>query len=324
MNMIKILNVGGWYVGNSAILDWMDGFEELCFIRGDFNVARVENGIMDIICEKNIRKKEKIIKALKWQCFLGLYRCIRYRFRKVCLERKMDFTVDYDLRFSFQFSLFKALNYYKKKPHVTHEDEVFFWQNWLSKLSNKHSKNGQSKLIVLQNPFFYNETFTGHEGTWEKLFSPFKLVFVHRDPYDQLLDIINSGAYLDHSWPRFHGETEELHPIVRFHFIAKKIYEARLRMARLYSPEQLLIVSFESFVLEHDAVADRVKKFLGIDKEKINYARNFNPDRSAKNIGNGKKDKFLLELINGKEELLEELNEYRKALDELPHSVTLQ
>jgi hypothetical protein len=39
---LNIINIGGWYVGNTAILDWMDGFEELAFVKGDFNITRLE------------------------------------------------------------------------------------------------------------------------------------------------------------------------------------------------------------------------------------------------------------------------------------------
>lgn len=314
---MNILNVGGWYVGNSAILDWMDGFDQVEFIRGDFNVARVNNGIMDIIAESDIELKRKIIKKLQYQCVIGFYRCLRYRFKKVFVEKKIIFNKDHDYTYTFNFTLLIALEKFKKDLNVNKTDEIIYWKKWLSKLTKKKF----TEHSVFQNPFFYLETFDGHEGIWQELFSPFKLIFVHRDPYDQLLDVINSGAYLDHSWPRFHGSTADLHPIERFHLIAKKIYQARLRMAKRYSPEQLLIISFEDFVKNHDVVSSRVKFFLEIGDDEPNYSKFFNVKSSEKNIGNGKNDPFLLELINNKTHLLKELEAYRDELKQLPHSV---
>jgi hypothetical protein len=56
---MNVINIGGWYVGNTAILDWMDGFEELAFIKGDFAVARLEYGIMDMISDKLTLKPDR-------------------------------------------------------------------------------------------------------------------------------------------------------------------------------------------------------------------------------------------------------------------------
>jgi hypothetical protein len=315
---MNIINAGGWYVGNSAILDWMDGFDDLAFIRGDFNISRVENGIMDILSEPCPHKKIEMIRIQKNACFKGFYFTTRSfigRYTKFLLKPNSSPTNDHDRNLRFYINLYNYLSIHEKKMTSCEEfDEIKLWSDWLAKLAPKSSDHKKFKHTVYQNPFFYNEIFDAHKDVWPKLFSPYKLIFIHRDPLDQFSDIVNDKAHTLVSWPRFHGGTETMHPADRFLTIAKKIYNARLKMAKNYKKDELVIFSFESFLQEHERVTKKLKTFLGVKTQKDSFNKRFILKNSLKNIGTGKFNEEAAILLKGKEYVMEELYDLREQL----------
>lgn len=314
---VNIINIGGWYVGNTAILDWMDGFEELAFVKGDFNITRLENGVMDMIAEENTTEKLKMIKLQKKQCLKSLYTVTRSfigRYTKHLLKPKNQHSHSLYLKFHTVF--YKYLECYENKVLKNdHFDECLFWSGWLKTLPNLDSAHKKNIHTVYQNPFFYDETFSGHKDIWPQIFSPYKMIFVHRDPLDQFSDIVNSGGHLNVSWPRFHGGTEDMHPADRYFSIAKKIYTARLRMAENLTKKDLVIFSFEDFLQNHERVTPELKYFLDISSERDPNNKRFVREQSLKNIGKGQYNKEALMLLKGKDYILEELNELRDKLN---------
>jgi hypothetical protein len=320
---MNIINSGGWYVGNTAVLDWMDGFDEISFIKGDFHISRLENGIMDMISVKDLEQKNYMISKNKIDCYLGAYKISRNfigRYTKNILKSRQE--AAYNLRPAYYFNFYKALCVYERKITENDFDEVRFWRSWLNDLADKLSVKSNFRYNVFQNPFFYDETFDGHSDLWPELFYPFKLVFVHRDPLDQFTDIVLSGSHIDTSSPRFHGGTESLHPADRFLEISKKVYKARLKIASEKSADELIVFSFEDFLLNHDRVASGIKNFFKISTDRDPNNRRFDLNKSLRNIGNGKHNEAVLELLDGKEYVMMELDILRKKLSSLPHSIT--
>ena len=320
---MNILNVGGWYVGNTAILDWMDGFEELAVVKGDCNLIRLENGIMDMLTETKIDKKLLMIRIQKKNCIRGFYLSVRHfigRYSKNLLKQKKK--PSHDLYFNFYSTYYRYLmNYEKLLTSNSSFDEIEYWKGWLSTLPDLDSSDKKYKHTVYQNPFFYDETYYGHNKVWPKLFAPHKMIFVHRDPLDQFSDIVNSGSHLDASWSRFHGNTREMQPADRFYEISKKIYLARLRMAEHYTPDDLMIFSFEEFINNHGQVTNKLKDFLNISNNETSMNQRFSLEESRKNIGNGKNNPMVAELLHGKSHVIEEINILRNRLMKLSTSV---
>jgi hypothetical protein len=131
---------------------------------------------------------------------------------------------------------------------------------------------------------------------------------------DQFSDIVNSGSHLDTSWSRFHGGTENMHPADRFLTISKKLYIGRLRLAEKYNRDKVLIFSFEDFLQKHSTITFKLKLFLNITSERSFQNKRFILKNSIKNIGNGKNNEKMKELLYGKDYVMEELNEYRNKL----------
>ncbi|WFE68808.1 hypothetical protein P8S54_00480 [Thiomicrospira sp. R3] len=315
---MNIINIGGWYVGNTAILDWMDGFEELAFVKGDFNVTRLEGGIMDMMAEKDINRKLQLINNQKKESIKGLARAFKSlvgRYTKHIMKPRMS--PSYNGHFRFHSDYLKYLSRYENMLKAGEKfDEINFWQNWLSTLPKLDSGHKNYKHIVYQNPFFYDETYAGHKDIWPQIFSPYKMIFVHRDPLDQFSDIVNSGGHLNVSWPRFHGGTENMHPADRYFSIAKKLYTARLRMAENLTKDDLVIFSFEDFLQNHERVTTELKSFLDISSERNQNNKRFVREKSLKNIGKGQHNQEALKLLENKKYVLDELNELRNKLSE--------
>jgi hypothetical protein len=315
---MNIINIGGWYVGNTAISDWMDGFEEIAFIKGEFNITRLENGIMDMIVEPDPLKKIEMIRIQKKACYKSPYiisRSFIGHYTKFLLKPNFSHTYDYDRNLGFYINFHSYLSKYEEKL-ISHEefDEVELWRDWLNRLLSSNLAHKNSKHTVFQNPFFYNDTFDGHKDVWPKLFSPYKLIFVHRDPLDQFSDIVKNKAHTLVSWPRFHKGTETMHPADRFLIISKKIYNARLKMAENYTKDELAILSFENFLQEHSRVTKGLKNFLDIKTQRDDSNKRFILENSLKNIGKGKFNEEVASLLKGKEYVMEELNNLREQL----------
>lgn len=236
------------------------------------------------------------------------------------MKPKPTLGYNWNLRFHIVYYHYLA-TYQKQLLSGEHFNEVDYWREWMDTLPKLESKNKNSQHVIYQNPFFYDETFDGHKDVWPELFSPYKMIFVHRDPMDQFSDIVNSGSHLYVSWPRFHGGTEEMHPADRFLAIAKKLYEARLRMAENYTAENLVIFSFEDFINEHERISTRLKQFLNIQSTRNAKNKRFVREQSMKNIGKGQHNEQAKKLLEGKPYVMAELNELRDKLIKHPLSI---
>jgi hypothetical protein len=318
--MNNVINAGGWYVGNTAILDWLDGFDEVGYIKGDLNICRQENGIMDILAVKAVDQKIEILKIIKKDCIFSsriILKSFVGRYTKHFSKRVKP--RPYNTSFRYYKDLYSFANRYIYFLTIKKNfDEYDYCQKWIYSLVLRRAQaDTEIKTIVYQNPFFYKETFSGHEEVWPRLFNPYKLIFVHRDPLDQLFDIVNSGDHLLASWSRFHGDTSHLDPIGRFFEISKKIYTARIRMAEQYDRSKLLIFSFEDFLLKHELVKNRIIDFLNITSTRDVNNKRFVLKESLNNVGKGHSDKNIEKLLAGRDHVIDHLNSLRSELVEL-------
>lgn len=306
-----IINSGGWYVGNSAVIEWLSNLNDVSYVHGDLNVFRLEGGIMDMISQDNYKTKRALIYKNKLACARGVAYALKHKSINIW---KNGFTslkgMEYYFKFRYYKCFYKALSLYEKSLEQQNFDEYSYWREWLKEISQLFSKNSNSNYTVLQNPFFYDETFDGHKHIWPQLFKPYKLIFVHRDPLDQLSDIIATGAINDSSWLRFHGNTGELDPLERFCAISKKLYNGRLGLLSNHSNKDIIVVGFEEFIQDHVRVSKKILDFLGLHE----HVSKWDASMSLKNIGKGRLDPKVIQLIKGREDAIDEILELRKRL----------
>ncbi|MBO1923738.1 hypothetical protein [Thiomicrorhabdus sp. 6S3-12] len=321
--MINVINIGGWNVGNGAIVEWLDSIDQVARIQGEFNITRAPGGVLDLLAEQDSERKERLIKALSAQCNKGMLRGFKRKVRGLLFTRKRD--LEYKNLYEFHRGLKTTLLEHQallKSGAVF--DEFDLWRKWLASLAELYPSDQKRKVLLFQNPFFYDETFDLHSKVWPELFNPYKLIFVHRDPLDQWSDIVTKKEHLmtrstiTGSRP-FKG-TEEMHPADRFLHIAKNNYLARLRMAKEYTRDNLIVFSFEDFINSHDFVTRELLHFLDVEQSPRRQS-SFDLSVSRKNIGIGKNNAEALQLLEGKDYVLEELYELRDQLINTEQSI---
>jgi hypothetical protein len=321
-NIVNILLQGGWLVGQGAIIAWLRGFEEVKYVTGGFpdgehEMFRKEDGILDLLSLEDNNKKLELLKRMQKRALAGIIKIIGSNILYHPIQK---------INTSTYFLLYHYLRNEKRKlKRGKIFNEIEYWKEWLVKFNNighriDYKKN-QLALYLHHNPFFYSENFSAHEKTWPQFFSPYKLIFIHRNSIDQFADVVKNNAYIITTHHRFWNGTEYLSAIDRYFEICKRIYSARLRMAKEYSPGQLLIVSFEDFILKHEQVAHQIKSFLGIQSNYNPNNKHFTLEQSRKNIGIGKNNSKILGFLDEKPYILEELNSMYRQLDMLPHTV---
>lgn len=319
--MINLINIGGWNSGNGAIMDWLEGFEEVSIIKGELNVTRIPNGILDLLTATTKDEKLKICRHLVNYCFRGYIRVARKSVNRSLFNKTMN--ADHTNQWFFYKQLHERLNIYLSKIQQPDFNELVYWQEWLNELSGSHL-NMNKTIQVLQNPFFYETFYPNYAVTWSKFFNPFKMIFIHRDPLDQFADLVLKKGHLkltsNVSGKIVYQDTEKLEPAERFYHIAKKIYQSRIQLAKQLSTDQLFIVSFEDFVIRHEIVTSRIQQFLNISSIRKNSSTSFDITKSIRNVGIGLNNEQVYELLKNKFHLIEELNHLRSELNNFPHS----
>jgi len=315
---MNIINSGGWNVGNRAISEWMADLQGVSFVQGEMNATRRPGGLLDVLHETDLAQKKQRVAHLKTLCYRGYIRVMR---KKPKALWRGTASLDHADQYWFYKDLSKRLDAYAKQvSDLSKAEEVAFWQDWLAFLSAQY---GSQALSVYQNPFFYPEFYANHQYVWQDLFQPYKLIFIHRDPRDQIAEIMHKGQHLrtssNVSGDIMYRGTETLPPLERTLAIISKIYQARINMAKQIAPEALAIFSFEDFVLNHEQISEQLVNFLDTPL-KAPHARSYNSHCSKKNIGVYKNSPVFNQLVKDKEHLLEPLYAYKHELEKLKHS----
>lgn len=305
-----LLSCGGWYVGNTAVLEWLARFDEPCYLKGDFHELRKPNGIYDCIIDVNIQDKLKISKSLIIHHIKGIARSV------LCLlglsKRRGH---GYELKYNM-YLLVSLLKYHFKLQIVKTQSlnwEEEFWRKSFSKMGRFLDKS--STDLLLQNPIYYDEISPEHASIWRSIFIDKKLFFVTRDPIDQFIEIYNKGE-LEYGETKFRSGTEGLTPIETFFIICKRTYQSRLKMLEEYSPSELAVISFENFASMSPNLEKQMKVFFNItsiEKSKFDF------DYTKSNISLKTKYPSVYNLIKSHQVEIDELYEYKDKLESTDH-----
>jgi len=132
-----------------------------------------------------------------------------------------------------------------------------------------------------------------HSETWPRVFSPFKLVVVVRNPLDQLTEIRNRDLMeMDFR----NSVTGSLHLLFGSGVQNAILYQVRalesrlqwvLRLMKDKSQSNFKVVLFEEFVTDHPAELDHLLDFLGLSPSKQGtlISERFSPQVSRQNVG---------------------------------------
>jgi len=124
-----------------------------------------------------------------------------------------------------------------------------------------------------------------HLDVWPKVFSPFKMFFIYRDPRDQLAQIIKQN----HLFLYFCAPEQDIYGGGRLGAIKYQIHTLKTRIKWMEKiivtqPENAVALSFERLVRDNEFIRAKVELFSGLLSDS-NNEKVLDPKISEKNIG---------------------------------------
>ena len=286
--MTRILICGTYSSGSSALKDLLSEYASIKVFAGEFNDFRRNGLIGDHISGKIGDDYESRIEPYIKNNLISLFGYYPIK------------TENY-LKYIFTSSPFRYLHHnssmkYKRGEMLkktrdkiasssSFEDRVLCGAQWLEELVEMYISDNQ--YIIFDQPIFFNQ----HKNIWPKVFSPYKLLIVIRDPRDQVSDLIRrKRIFFDIETP-----TRGLLEVYGADILGAIKYEMDTNFSRMKNALELqqrlgsdnvLIVKFEDLVFDYHKVKYKVEDFINIDSEKhIHKLKYFDPKIGEKNVG---------------------------------------
>jgi len=160
-------------------------------------------------------------------------------------------------------------------------------ENWIDEITNISLKTcgEDGRAVVFDQPIILGM----HRNIWPKIFKPFKLIIVFRDPRDTFAEQANKHYLfrkgMDSDILSLYGESYEnaLRYRVDVVMARMKIVDEILASK---SKEEVLLISFEQMVNDYETSRSVIEDFVGLKREThITQYLHFDPNWSKRNIG---------------------------------------
>lgn len=244
-----IINMGGWYVGNSAVVDFYSCDKKIEVVYGDLDFFREDNGLIDFISNKTT-----------------LINYILFSSRFICRAIRRSILIRFIKR-----SKKNNLKNINNKPIKL---ILFFIKSFNSK-KNQTIKNLFSKdTVLLSNPLYYDNI--KKSDFFKFIPDDFVIIFVFRNPKMQYLALSNDNQ-LKHANSKFRKNVGNLNSIEMYHALNKKIFIGRKLMLSNFQ-KSIHLIRFESFVCSSE-YRRKISNSIG-----IKFIDNSILDRSKRNI----------------------------------------
>lgn len=287
----NIMVVGTYSSGSSAVTDLLQEYEGVGVIPGEFDDFRRAGMIGDHIIEKISDDYPCNIKNMKFNmahytpqnsnAIYNIKNLVKYFIAKTPL--KYINIKGIDKKTSKRLDIYDEV---KKNlsSAVSADDKIKISKKWMSKIIDLYAKDKEYALF--DQPIFLNS----HQHVWPKIFNPFKVIIVFRNPKDQIADLIkNKCIYNDIETPTrglldIHGDNRI--GAIKYELTTLKArMENANKMQERLGKDKVMIISFEDIVNNYEDTKIKIESFLELDANKHYKKRNiFNPDRSRKNI----------------------------------------
>ena len=289
----NILVVGSYSSGSSAVLDLLREYDNINVFTWEFDDFRAPGLVADQLSLASSRdypnRIEKITKINKLPLRL-IYKITP----RICWEREWNFPVLKYLKSKGRIMRLNQIHFLKElnknlKSENSFEERIKHANIWIRRINNINSS--KKDMVVYNQPL---DPLSDPE-IWTKVFDPFKLIYVFREPKDQLADLVKRGVLFSPfrtpvmtppgvNIMSIYGRNRDgmmkfLIDALRKRITAYDSYESFLE------PDKLLMVDFEGLVKQYDLYKTVIENFLGISKvnHKLKY-KYFNPELSKNNI----------------------------------------
>jgi hypothetical protein len=288
---VNILVVGLLQTGSSAMIDFLREFENIHIIPDEFNDYRAPGLVADRLYSNHsddfpikidtlLKFKRKIsllyqiFPILNWESSIIIGFCDRFKKNVIRIK---------------QLSLLKKLNI-QLSASIPIEEKIEYANQWITEVGNINS--GNKEFVVFNQPILnVNET-----RIWKKVFNPWKLIIVYRDPKDQLAEIIKKGNLC-----KLYGA-----PVVNFGGVAletlygrsqkgaiaihikaiKKRFEWIDSLKKELDKDEFLLIDFEGLINNYNEYKTVIENFIGNLKHTHRFCgQYFDPKIAKKNIG---------------------------------------
>ncbi len=285
----SILVVGMLSSGSSALIDLLREYENIHVIPGEFNDFRAPGLVADqLSLEQSSEFKNEISNQTKLKIRLHLiYHIFPFLSFNLSLLKGINMRFEYTLTRLKQISLLKQLNL-KLTSDISFNDKIQWSSKWISEVGK--IRNNNKEYVVFNQPLLT----VNNTNIWKKVFHPFKLIIVYRNPKDQLAELIKNGKIYETyaanmtlggvTLETIYGRNRQ--GAIDFHIEAiQKRYEWIETLKNELSNDNLLLVDFEGLIKNYEEYKSAIENFIGdIKSDKRSEKLYFDPEKAGKSL----------------------------------------
>jgi hypothetical protein len=293
----NILVIGTLASGSSALVDMLREYDNVNVLPREFDTFRRPGYVYDQLSYQtsidypNVIDKEIKFYSKKWELFYksSLWKTFFKGEHHLISEKDWGRFQKYQdsIRTLKHISLLQDLSQILKSQ-VSYDDKIAASNEWITQIGNTYSTRFDYTV--------YNQPLLPwfDQAIWTKVFKPFKLICVLREPRDQVAEMIRREiefspfrtsqlSYGQFNIVSIYGNDRK----GRFNFITealRKRFEKIDQWLKVLDQGEVLLVDFEGLVKNHDLYKLEIEKFLGIDGlNHIDKRKHFNPDIALRN-----------------------------------------
>jgi hypothetical protein len=299
--MMKILIVGMYYSGSSAVLEWLKDFNTIEYKNDEFDIYRRPGKISDLLSQSDPEIKLNIVRHIYRDQIRTISRrkfiedktlillknrvkeLINILFDKQYIKKSLSSWPFDNSRYANEITK-KYLKDFINANIMSKGEEIDFWRNWLDSLLEP--SDGRKTHILLDQPVYLSQSIE----QWHSLFSPYKMLLIHRNPVDQYADLIkNNILHLRN------GYTVDSHSSKNYYNPdnTAKSFTQMLKERYFYVdeyidayPDNIMPIAFEAFVNDHVETISTICEYLGVNQHDSGATFDITP--SMENVGIGK------------------------------------
>ncbi|MBN7770571.1 sulfotransferase [Marinobacter daepoensis] len=299
---LNILVAGIYWSGSGAVVDYLKGHPDCAVPRGEFTDFK-RNGRIGSMLEAPTAQRAKWLARSLWaETRLGKLPGSQLKALRGAPPASLPLKEQvghHRLKLAYLSQYRRHLARGGSQADSTH------WNQWLQAVGK--AQVGGKRAIVWNQPIWVGK----HEHTWPAVFSPYKLVVVHRDPVDQFAEVVRQGKIGKRKSDPAFDDSEKDDILYVLKGLKAKLLSLEA-LSRHLGPERILLINFEHFVEETPAQAERLCGFLGLPQAQEAGAP-FDPSKSILNVGIGR-DEAVQRMLAPHQSLINELCELRALL----------
>jgi hypothetical protein len=265
---VNILILGLYNSGSSAVLNLLQEYDGVGSIPGEFNDFRRPGMIGDTLLGRVPHDYSSRLPVQR----RPLARCWQYLRGLSNKSRKVKYR-----RSELLVGLAEQL-----ETSNSHDAKIKLVQDWIKALAELYAP-GQS-LVVFDQPLLIAD----HYEVWPSVFHPFKVIFVYRDPRDQIANMVKKNQlYLQFGSRMVFKYGGGRVGALRMEIDILKDKLNWIQKFQLdHGSDKVLILSFENLVRRYEESTKAIESFLELsNKAHTRKGTRLVPTKSQQNIG---------------------------------------